>query len=67
MQRVYAKLIACCRQVWYAVRSILCFDAPEGHHVHDDEDDDDEADHRSKDTLSFCWRALKESRSACIP
>ena len=63
MQNLYARSLACCSHVWYAVRGVLCSDAPEGRHVHDHEEYDDEADDRSKDTLSFYWRALKESRS----
>lgn len=47
--------------VWEAVRNVLCFDAPEGHDI--GEDDPNEQDIGTKDTLSFCWRALKESRS----
>lgn len=47
--------------VWEAVRDVLCFDAPEGHDI--GEDDPNEQDIGTKETLSFCWRALKESRS----
>ena len=46
--------------VWEAVRNVLCFDAPEGHDIGDD--DPNEQDTGTKDALSFCWRALKESR-----
>ena len=48
-----------CCDVWEAVRNTLCYDAPEGHGVDEEADDDDVG---TKDTLSFCWRALKESR-----
>ena len=48
-----------CGGVWDAVRHTLCFDAPEGHEM-DEEADDVDID--TKDVLSFCWRALKESR-----
>lgn len=47
--------------VWEAVQDVLCFDAPEGHEIA--EDDLNEQDIGTKDALSFCWRALKESRS----
>lgn len=60
----YTRLLACCGQVWNAVHSILCFDAPEGRQFHEEEDEDDDGDSGSKDILSFCWRALKESRYA---
>lgn len=63
IQNMYSRLLSCCSKLWAAVRSILCFDAPEGRDLHDDDDDDDETDKGSKDMLSFCWRALKESRS----
>ncbi|KAI4198847.1 MAG: hypothetical protein LQ350_004996 [Teloschistes chrysophthalmus] len=43
--------------VWEAVKGILCADAPEGYEV---ENQDDEVV-GTKDLLSFCWRALKES------
>ncbi len=43
------------------MHDILCSDAPEGHDVNEDEFN--EQDMGTKDTLSFCWRALKESRS----
>ena len=40
---------------------MLCFDAPEGANIADEEVDD--LERGTKDTLSYCWRALKESRS----
>lgn len=43
------------------MQDVLCFDAPEGHGI--SEDDFSEHDPGTKDVLSFCWRALKESRS----
>ena len=43
------------------MQDVLCFDAPEGHDI--SEDEFNEQDIGSKDILSFCWRALKESRS----
>lgn len=43
------------------MQDVLCFDAPEGHDI--SEDDFNEQDIGTKDILSFCWRALKESRS----
>lgn len=48
-----------CRDIWEVVRHTLCFDAPEGHEVDEEADD---VDIGTKDVLSFCWRALKESR-----
>ena len=48
-----------CGDVWEVVRHTLCFDAPEGHEMDEEADD---LDIGTKDVLSFCWRALKESR-----
>ena len=48
-----------CRGIWEVVRHTLCFDAPEGHEIDEEVDD---VDIGTKDILSFCWRALKESR-----
>ena len=48
-----------CGDVWEVVRHTLCFDAPEGHEMDEEADD---VDIGTKDVLSFCWRALKESR-----
>ena len=48
-----------CGDTWEVVRHTLCFDAPEGHEMDEEADD---VDIGTKDVLSFCWRALKESR-----
>ena len=53
-----------CHGVWEAVRDTLCFDAPEGLEL--DEEEADDNDLGTKDALSFCWRALKESRFALL-
>lgn len=55
------RILNLCDNIWEAVRAILCFDAPEGLDV--TEEDVDDQDIGTKDTLSYCWRALKESRS----
>ena len=57
---MHDRLLQSCSAVWDAVKEVLCFDAPEGHVVIDP--DEDEPDVGVKDTLSFCWRALKEAR-----
>ncbi|KAL8899451.1 MAG: hypothetical protein Q9207_006199 [Kuettlingeria erythrocarpa] len=44
-------------QVWEAVKVILTADAPEGCEL----ERQDEFDVSTKDLLSYCWRALKES------
>jgi len=58
------RIMAICDGVWEAVRDVLCFDAPEGTDIADEEADDFEVG--TKETLSYCWRALKESRSVAI-
>jgi len=57
---VHDRVLQACSNVWNAVKEVLCFDSPEGHVVIDP--DDDEPDVGVKDTLSYCWRALKEAR-----
>lgn len=54
------RLLDIAHRVWEAVKDILCADAPEGYEV---EGLDDQVVVDTKDLLSFCWRALKESRS----
>jgi hypothetical protein len=53
-----SRLINCLRRVWETVKPVLCNDAPEGYVP---EDAEDVQDVTTKDTLSYCWRALKES------
>lgn len=55
------RIFSICSGVWKVVQDVLCFDAPEGHAI--SEDDFNDQDVGTKDILSFCWRALKESRS----
>lgn len=54
-------MLACCSNIWEAVKEVLCYDSPEGQQ--DEAEDTDGILVGLKDTLSFCWRALKESRS----
>lgn len=42
------------------MKDVLCYDSPEGHVIAETEDE--ETYENVKDTLSFCWRALKEAR-----
>ena len=58
------RLFSICSKVWEVVHDVLCSDAPEGFEI--SEDEVNENDIGTKDTLSFCWRALKESRSVEI-
>lgn len=48
------------------MKEVLCFDSPEGYEE-SEEGDSHDLGNGTKDTLSFCWRALKESRSENIP
>ncbi|KAB8648459.1 hypothetical protein FH972_026117 [Carpinus fangiana] len=54
----FADLEALIHDVWYCVRDTLCNDAPEGFLPDEAEE---EVSMRTKDLLSYCWRALKES------
>ena len=58
------RIISICSGVWDLVHDVLCSDAPEGYDF--SEEDMLEQDIGTKDTLSFCWRALKESRSVQV-
>jgi hypothetical protein len=51
-------LVDCLYRVWEIAKPVLCNDAPEGY-VPDDTDEMQRV--TTKDTLSYCWRALKES------
>ena len=54
------RFLRLCEGIWKAVKAVLCFDAPEGTNLIDEDNDD--LDIGAKDTLSYCWRALKDSR-----
>lgn len=54
-RRLSHRLIEISTRVWHAAKAILCADAPEGHEI------DTEVEINTKDLLSYCWRALKES------
>ena len=54
------RMFSICFDIWEVVHDVLCSDAPEGHNIN--EGDVNEQESGTKDTLSFCWRALKESR-----
>ena len=53
-----SRLVECLHRVWETVIPVLCNDAPEGYMP---EDAEELPDVSTKDTLSYCWRALKES------
>ena len=53
-----------CESIWGLVRTLLCADAPEGSSLADKTDLDFDQD---KEALSFCWRALQESRHVSKP
>lgn len=50
-------LLELLNQVWEVVKPVLCNDAPEGYLP----EELDEGPDSSKETLSYCWRALKEA------
>ncbi|KAI4089386.1 MAG: hypothetical protein LQ339_008555 [Xanthoria mediterranea] len=55
------QLLSIASNVWLAVKHILCADAPEGY---EPDTLDDQNPVGTKDMLSFCWRALKESSTS---
>ncbi|KAK4502728.1 hypothetical protein PRZ48_006154 [Zasmidium cellare] len=44
-------------QIWKVIKPVLCDDAPEGYKP----DEVEEGNDSTKETLSYCWRALKEA------
>ncbi|KAK0343862.1 hypothetical protein LTR91_017593 [Friedmanniomyces endolithicus] len=52
------RLVEALNGIWEIVKPVLCDDAPEGYAP---EHADNTEDVSTKDTLSYCWRALKES------
>ena len=56
------RIVTFCREIWEVVRGVLCYDSPEGFTL--EEDENNAIDVGTKDTVSFSWRALKESRFA---
>ena len=59
-KELHDRLVTACSKIWEAVSHVLCHDSPEGLSAADDEDG--ECDAGFKDSLSYCWRALKEVR-----
>lgn len=60
------RILDCCAKIWETVKEVLCFDSLEGYEE-SEEGDSLDLENGTNDTLSFCWRALKESRSENIP
>ncbi|KAL9046883.1 MAG: hypothetical protein Q9214_000398 [Letrouitia sp. 1 TL-2023] len=58
-QDLVSQILRVCTSVWNSVKDVLCFDAPEGYEY--DADEGNETMIGTKDILSYCWRALKES------
>lgn len=52
------EVFSACVQVWNIVKSLLCSDAPDSF----DDNDTGINDVDGRENMSFCWRALKESR-----
>lgn len=55
---LFDRLAKCLEDVWEVAKPVLCSDAPEGYLP---EGLEDEPNVTTKDTLSYCWRALKEA------
>ncbi len=58
LETISQRLTDCLHELWKIVRPVLCNDAPEGYAPVPAEEMTDVS---TKDTLSYCWRALKES------
>lgn len=56
---LWDRLSSCLHTVWDVVKPVLCDDAPEGYLPEGVVED--VPDVTTKDTLSYCWRALKEA------
>ena len=54
----FERMVDCLQGIWCVVKPVLCDDAPEGFVP---EEAGDVETGSTKDTLSYCWRALKES------
>lgn len=59
-RQLTSRILNYCSDIWEIVKQYLCVDSPEGFEMDDSEDQDSGLG--PKDTLSFAWRALKESR-----
>ena len=59
-RQLTSRILDYCDDIWEVVKQFLCVDSPEGFEMDDSEDQDSGIG--PKDTLSFAWRALKESR-----
>jgi len=55
---IFMRLVICLHEVWAVIRPVLRNDAPEGYAP---EENGEAPDVSTKDILSYCWRALKES------
>lgn len=59
-EQPFSRIFDYCVEIWEIVKPVLCVESPEGFEA--DESEDHDLETRPKDTLSFAWRALKESR-----
>ncbi|KAI9762967.1 MAG: hypothetical protein M4579_000030 [Chaenotheca gracillima] len=55
--KAHQGIISASERIWVLVKPILCDESPEGFEL------EEQADLGTKDVLSYCWRALKESSS----
>ena len=61
LQAFKVDILHMCAEVWDKVKPVLCYDAPEGH-VLQEVDFLDYPLFGDQATLSYCWRALMETR-----
>ena len=64
IQQLTFRILEYCNEIWGVVKQYLCVDSPEGFEMDDGEEQD--SGMGPKDTLSFAWRALKESRCVIL-
>ena len=63
-EQLTSRILENCSEIWEVVKQYLCVDSPEGFEMDNVEDED--SGMGPKDTLSFAWRALKESRCVTL-
>lgn len=64
IEQLTFRILEYCSEIWGVVKQYLCVDSPEGFEMDDGEEYDSGLG--PKDTLSFAWRALKESRCVTL-
>lgn len=63
-RRAISRILRYCEEIWDLAKGVLCYDSPEGYVPEGmmDEDGDGEDEMDTQTVMSYCWRAVKESR-----